>query len=652
MEEAGFNKIDVSNTSVGKSSFVTSQPKSQMKNKKHNFFKTRKQKIIGVVVLAIILLVAYVGVNTFIFLNDAKKTYAQVKIAYDAIKQQNVVVAKDELVKTQKQLTVLQRDLLPIAFLGYIPFLGGYYNDVKNLVDASSHGINAGITATDSLIPYADVLGLKGDKSFAQGSAEDRIRLAIKTMDKVVPKIDTIEKDLIAAKKATDKVNPNRYPPIGKLKKVHDTLQDLKNIVDGSVVAVEQGKPLIKLLPDLLGANGEKKYLVLFQNDKELRPTGGFMTFYAVFRLEQGVIHVDKAGDIYTLDDSLPSHQAAPPIIAKYLPKVDTFNIRDSNLSPDFVESMKTFNKMYNTSRDKADIDGIIAIDTHFLVSILDVLGDVQAGGLTFNSKNDPRCDCPQAVFVLEDNTTKPVNYIKTNRKGLLAELLFAIIQKALSSSPKEYWGNLMQTAINDAQEKHVMFYLFNPEAQKGIDALGWSGAIKPFDGDYLHINDSNFGGAKSNLFVEQNVRVDFKIDSNGEVTKTLTISYKNPKPHSDCNLEHGELCLNATLRDFQRVYVPKGSTLISSKGSEVKTTVKQDLGKTDFESFLTVNPLGSAKIIYEYKLPFKVEGKTLPFLIQKQPGTDAVPYEIYVNGNKTDAFNLLTDREIQVPVR
>ncbi|MBP6913875.1 MAG: hypothetical protein KBC00_04720, partial [Candidatus Levybacteria bacterium] len=193
MEEAGFNKIDVSNTSVGKSSFVASQPKSQMKNKKHNFFKTRRQKIIGVVVLAIILLVVYVGVNTFIFLNDANKAYAQAKIAYDAIKQQNVVVAKDELVKTQKQLTVLQRDLLPIAFLGYIPFLGGYYNDVKNLVDASSHGINAGITATDSLIPCADVLGLKGDKSFAQGSAEDRIRLAIKTMDKVVPKIDTIE---------------------------------------------------------------------------------------------------------------------------------------------------------------------------------------------------------------------------------------------------------------------------------------------------------------------------------------------------------------------------------------------------------------------------------------------------------------------------
>lgn len=649
MENTGFDKIDVIKTPSKKS--VLPSAEQSMKKRKLTVLSSRRSRILGGILLALILLFIYVGINLFIFYSDANKTYAQAKIAYEAIKQQNIIVAKDELVKTQKKVEVLRKDLVPIAFVGWIPLVGGYYNDVNNLVDASSHGLNAALIATDSLIPYADVLGLKGEKSFAQGSAEDRIKLAIKTMDKVVPKIDVIEKELIAAQKDTDRINPNRYPPIWKLKSVHDRLVTLKSVTDGSVIAVEQGKPLIKLLPELLGAKEEKKYLVVFQNDKEQRPTGGFMTFYAVFRMEQGVIHVDKAGDIYTLDESLPRHAEAPPIIAKYLPKVGTFNIRDSNLSPDFVESMKQFNAMYETSSQKAEIDGIIAIDTHFLVSILNVLGDVEAGGLTFNAKNDPRCDCPQAVYVLEDNTTKPVNYIKSNRKGLLADLLFAIIQKALSSSPKQYWGNLTQAAIKDAQEKHIMFYLFNPGAQTGIKALGWSGQIKPFEGDYLHINDANFGGAKSNLFVEQTVRVDFDI-KNGEVKKTLTISYKNPKPYSDCNLEHGELCLNATLRNFQRIYVPKGSTLSSSKGSIVKVTTHEDLGKTDFESFLTVNPLGSAKIMYTYTLPFKVEGKTLPFLIQKQPGTDAVPYEIYVNGNRVDSFPLTTDKELSISVQ
>ncbi|MFI5265481.1 MAG: hypothetical protein ACHQT7_01925, partial [Candidatus Levyibacteriota bacterium] len=149
-----------------------------------------------------------------------------------------------------------------------------------------------------------------------------------------------------------------------------------------------------------------------------------------------------------------------------------------------------------------------------------------------------------------------------------------------------------------------------------------------------------------------QTVRVDINIASGGQITHTLTISYKNPQPYSDCNLADGELCLNATLRNFQRIYVPLGTTLNSSKGSEVKVTTNTDLGKTDFEAFLTVNPLGAAKIVYDYTLPFKVSGKTLPLLIQKQPGTDAVPYQIYVNGNLFDSFNLTTDKQLEIPVK
>lgn len=651
-EEKGFEKLDVTpkithNVKRGETSPMAKKKISLFK------FKSRRAKIIGGVAAFLLLLAVYIGVFSFIFFLDFQKAYAQAKIAYDSVKQQNVVLAKEEFVKTNKQIAVLKKDLVPLAFVGYIPLVGGYYNDVKNGVDAGEHALNAAIIATDSLIPYADVLGLKGDSSFTQGSAEDRIRIAIKTLGKVVPKIDTIEKEINAAQEKVDKINPNRYPSVWKFKTIHDQIVQLKEVTSGAAIAVRDGKPLIKLLPELMGEKEEKKYLVIFQNDKELRPTGGFMTFYAVFRVEEGVIKVDNALDIYSLDDSLPSHDAAPPIIAKYLPKVTTFNIRDSNLSPDFVESMKVFYDMYETSPQKADIDGIIAIDTHFLVSALEVLGEVEAGGLKFNAENDPRCDCPQVVYQLENEITRPVNYVKSNRKGLLADLLYATMQKALSSSPKEYWGRLTQAAIKDAQEKHIMFYLLTPEAQKGIEALNWGGRVKEFQGDYLYINDANFGGAKSNLFIVQTVKIDFDISGDGVIKNKLTIDYKNPEPHSDCNLETGGLCLNAMLRNFQRVYVPKGAALGASKGSEVKVETKEELGKIYFESFLTVNPLGKAQITYEYTLPFKVvKSKTLPFLIQKQPGTDGTQYEIYVNGKKIDSFELTGDKELQIPVK
>jgi len=335
------------------------------------------------------------------------------------------------------------------------------------------------------------------------------------------------------------------------------------------------------------------------------------------------------------------------------LPKVSKWFIRDTNLSPDFQVSMDDFLAQYNKSSRKQDIDGIIAIDTDFLVNLLKILGEVQAGGLTFKPDMDERCNCPQAVYVLNDNITKPVGFVKENRKSLLGELLLATMQKALQSSPSQYWGPLFQQALKDAQAKHVLFYLENEEAQKGLDGLNWTGRIKDFEGDYVHINDANFGGAKSNLYVTQSVTLDYVINEKGEIKKTVKITYKNPQPHSDCNLERGGLCLNAILRNFQRVYVPEGTTLDSSKGSEVKIETKKELGKTYFESFFTVKPLGKSEITYVYTLPFLLGDKSdLPVLIQKQPGTSDVPYEISVNGEVTETFNLVSDKQLMLRLR
>lgn len=651
MDTKGFEKIDL----VSKADVVPSALReASLRRKKMFSFKKHKKLLtgIGIVIAVFVLVSIFVGVKTFAVVKQLKKTQAQAKIAYEAIKQQNIVQAKDELVKTQTEIKNLESSLGGLSFLKIVPVASWYVNDADHLVKAASYGVDAGIVTADSLIPYADVLGLKGGGTFTGGSAQDRIRTAVKTMGKVVPEIDKIEGKLKSAQEEIDKVNPGHYPPIGKLAKVKDQIQSAKNIADGAVVAVEQGKPLIKALPDLLGENKTKKYLVLFQNDAELRPTGGFLTYYAVFRIEEGVINVEGSSDIYDLDNSISRHPTADPIILKYLPKVDTMNIRDINLSPDFIKSMEAFNGMYKYSSKKADVDGIIAIDTHFLVNLIKILGEVNADGLSFTADNDPHCDCPQVVYMLENEISRPVNYVKTNRKGLLGDLMFATLDKALRSSPKLYWGRLFQQFVVDAQEKNILFYLYNNDAQSGMDSLNWSGRVRDYDGDYLYVNDANFGGQKSNLFTTKTMKIEYTVTSGGEVAKKVTIDYKNPKEYSDCNLERGGLCLNATLRNYQRVLVPKGSTLSDSKGSQVKVETKEDLGKTYFASFFTVNPLGKAQISYEYKLPFKVSNNSkLPVLIQKQPGVDNIPTTIYVNGHKVENFDLRSDKELKLTV-
>ncbi len=653
----GFSKISLDSPTTPASSEmpVTMTKKIGSINSRWGKFPMgKREKIIAVILGALLLFgifgILLPGIQVFA---QARKTYVQAKLALNALKTQNVEDASVQLAATKPEIEKTQKALAGMGYLAFVPVANFYYSDAVHLVNAAVYGRNAGQILVDAIKPYADVLGLKGQGSFVGGSAQDRIQKAVTTMSKVTPKIDEIGSQLVLVQKEVDAVDPNHYPALFGGQKIQDNLKALKLGVDEASTFVTQAKPLIKVLPSMLGEPTEKKYLVIFQNDKELRPTGGFITAYAVFRLEHGVIHVDSSNDIYNLDATIANKPVAPAPILTYLPKVPQWNLRDTNLSPDFVQSMNNFNTMYKQAGGYVPVEGIIAVDTHALVSAMSVLGDVEVDGSTFTTQTDPRCKCAQVIYALEEYSDTPVNYIKQNRKGIVGDLLYAIMQKAFQSSPKKYWGPLFQTMITEVSQKHVLFDMNNADAQSGLESLNASGRIMAFDGDYLHVNDTNFGGAKSNLFLKESVTQNYDIKSDGTLTKTVTISYKNPFPPSDCNLERGGLCLNAIQRDWLRVYVPKGSRLLSSQGSEVSVKTSDDLGKTVFEGFLTVRPLGAATYTLTYELPFKLANNSvLPLMVQKQGGTDSQDYVVQVGGHQMNEFILQTDKTLNLKLR
>lgn len=641
----GFSKIDLAGV-------VSKNTKSHnMGRKKRN----KKSLKIAAISIAVLVLFIIFGIILPIqgLTKQAKITMDQAKLAGNAIKQQNISLASDELVKTKTELTKLHGNLRGVFYLGFIPIASWYYSDADHLVKAGLMGIDASQVAVDALKPYADLLGLKGGHSFSGGSAQDRIQTAVLTMGKITPKIDEISSKISDVQTEIDKVDPNHYPAFGPGKKIRDQLNQAKLLVDESATFMKQAKPLIKVLPSVLGEPKEQKYLILFQNDKERRPTGGFLTAYAMFRIDRGIMHVDSSNDIYTLDGTIANKPIAPRPLLQYLPKVPQLNLRDTNLSPDFIESMQLFRQMYEKAGGYQKVDGIIAIDTHVLVAAMNILGDMEIGGTKFTTQEDPRCKCPQVIYELEAQADRPVNYVRADRKSVIGDLMYAIMNKAFSSSPKLYWGPLFQTFIAESAQKHVLFDLYNQDAQTGIESLNAAGRIaKDIKGDYLHVNDANFGGAKANMYTSESIDQQYEVASDGSITKSVTINYKNPFPPSDCNLEHGNLCLNAPLRTWLRIYVPKGSKLVSSKGSEVKVTTYDELGKTVFEGFIIPKPLGSAKVTFTYTLPFKLEGSTLPLLVQKQAGVDKEDMTIISGGKTLETFPLIEDKKLNLTIR
>lgn len=646
----GFEKIDLIDTNDAAKDEKKDSIFMAIKRKRK--FKFHKKLFIVLLVLFLIFGIGIV-VPGYAAFNSGMRTYKQVRTFAQAMKQQNVTLAAEELDKTKKDLAETRKHFNRMFLVKFIPIANFYYSDADHMLKAGEHGLESATLVIDSLEPYADVLGLKGQGSFSSGSAEDRIKTAVMTMGKITPQIDKIADSLLLVQGEIDAVDPDHYPTIIFGSKPKAQLTQIRDLTDQGVELVNEARPLIKVLPSLLGESEEKRYLVLFQNDKELRPTGGFITAYSILKIDKGRLSIEKSDDIYPLDDSIANKPAAPAPIIKYLANVPRLNLRDSNLSPDFITSMETFNSLYDKASQKVEVDGIIAIDTHVLVNTIRILDDqVQAAGVTFTTQNDERCNCPQVIFELENDISRPVNYVKSDRKYLIRELMNAIMVKALSSSPKQYWGPLFQSMLMMTNQKHIMFYLFDEDAQAGIESMGAAGRIREFEGDYLHINDANLGGQKANLFTTHKVENTYEVQKDGSIKKTVVITYNNTFPPSNCDLEAGQLCLNAPLRNWVRVYVPKGSQLVSTKGSQVKLITYEELGKTVFEGFLTVRPEGQSKFELSYMLPFKVtDGSPLPVLIEKQAGTDGHEYSVTVNGKAVEDFRLFADKEMQLKI-
>lgn len=642
----GFQKLDLTKPAIPKQKEEIVVKKELEKRPK--IPKKILSLLLSVVgfLIAFLLLIFFLGKDVYF---AAQKTSVVAQSTLASAKSQDLEATSSKLTDLEKNLSELSASLVKLSWVKFIPLLGAYQKDAENLVAAGIAGVQAAKITADTLTPYADLLGLKGKTTFVAGTADERIRTAVETLDKIVPNIDKIAEKVAVAGDKLDTVDQNRYPEkIGSIA-VKSQLKEVKALFVETAKLFVDAKPLLTKLPELLGVASPKRYVVLFQNDAELRATGGFITAYAVFKIDKGKLQVERSDDIYKLDAAKKKKFPAPNSILKYHQNVFTLELRDSNLSPDFAVSMKEFeNIVKDAIPDFPQFDGIIALDTHVLVSAIDILGEFNVSGRKFSSEIDKRCDCPKAIYELEDYATRPVGYVREERKDIIGDLLYQILQRALGISPSQYWGRLFQMFLAEAQEKHVLFYLKETEAQKGIEALNFGGKITSYEGDYLHINDVNFAGAKSNMFIKESVKQDISLESDGSVTKTLTISYKNPAPASNCNLEAGKLCLNGILRNWLRVYVPEGSTILEFTGSEKDTVTYKELGKTVFEGFMTVKPQGAAEVKIRYKLPFKLKkGETYSLLIQKQPGTDAPEYTVFIGNKQIDKFPLLLDKQI-----
>lgn len=418
-------------------------------------------------------------------------------------------------------------------------------------------------------------------------------------------------------------------------------IKEIRNIISFAQTILPQ-------VPDLAGKNGLKNYLVLFQNNAELRPSGGFIGAYALVSVENGQLLSYKINDIYTADGQLRGRVSPPDEILHFLGQPNWF-MRDSNFSPDFALSAKRAAWFLEKSTGQK-VDGVIGLDMYFVQKLLASFGPVELAD--FNDTVTAENFFDKAEYQAE------IDFFpgSTKKKDYLTAVGQAILEKVLAGTKADP-SKAFLALYESLNERHLQIYLNNPPAQEALSRQVWTGDLK-FTGDnYLGLAEANFGANKANYFVKREIFLQEDVAKTGEVDTTVTINYQNTSP--------GEAWPGGRYKNYLRLFVPPTAHFLSaslndSRKATVSAVLTENvLKKINSNEFLIYKstesgllnfgilveiPANSKKTItFSYRLPAVDFNTSHTIFIRKQAGTDADKLTVIANGPQIK-YNMTTD--------
>lgn len=400
--------------------------------------------------------------------------------------------------------------------------------------------------------------------------------------------------------------------------------------------AGEERQGIMSIVPQLLGFTEPQTYLFLFLNNTEMRPSGGFIGTYATVRFDKGHPDILAVEGSEELDRRTPKEwKPVPPrAIIDYL-GVSQWYFRDSNWSPDFVESTKTTRELYAKETGVAadDLDGVIGVTPTVLEEILRITGPITVQGITFTSENVTETLEYEVEYGYKDRGIP----FETRKQivGPFMEILLGEIKKHAFFDLQSFISRIKILA----DEKQILFSLDAPDVQEMLDAHDWTGRVASFDGDYLMWVDANLGALKTDHAMKRSLAYAIHKEESGRYIATAAMTYVNT----------GTFDWRTTrYRTYARVYVPKGAELISVDGSmdsdkspkPGRIDQGEELRKQWFGTFISIEPKQTKTLTFTYVLPQsvaeKIDKQGYQLLVEKQSGIVSQGLTLRLNFGKT----------------
>lgn len=500
---------------------------------------------------------------------------------------------------------------------------GGKLKSAKNLVEAGKLMADAGQAmslAIEELAKTGLIFNPTGS-SASIGSISKSLRQALVLS----------QKNIQGAKELLEDVDADSLPEDKRA-----NFEEFRSQLPGFEKLVTDAADYSKFLEDLIGTMGTKKYLLLFQNPAELRPTGGFPGSYGIIIFKDGKLQDFRVDDIYNIDGQL-TELYVPPLQLQHI--TPNWAMRDVNWFVDFPVSAGKVSEFYKKESGQ-DIDGVITFSPKIVSKILEVTGPIRMDKYNVTLNSDNFAQVVQEEIEYKGDRAQP--------KKILVDLAPLMLEK-LYSADSDTWMEIFNILVSSVDGKDILMYFRDLKLQDFSVTKGFSGQVNQTKDDFLMMTLTNVKGSKTDSVMDSNLEVD-TIFEGEDVRHRVVLT----RTHKGGGTKYG--FYNKQSPTYVRVLVPDNAQFLGISGNsrpnfeplldypktdfkrdedlvrfeeesnydkEAGVTVYEEAGKREYGFWMIINPGETKSVELEYRVPGKAAGEEYEFYLQKQPGLE-----------------------------
>ncbi len=357
------------------------------------------------------------------------------------------------------------------------------------------------------------------------------------------------------------------------------------------------GESVLAVAPGLLGADGPRRYFVIFGQPGEARELGGFMGNWGELTVDRGSFNFPRNGrtiDLLPLNENSPDVAPAEPYEFTFRPPATVGayyepnrNVQDITGHPDFPTVARMINDIYPQAGG-APIDGALYVDPFSLQALLSITGPVVVGDGSLT------LDASTAGMFLTREQYRGLDQ-RDERVDLLAEA-FVLTFERLTSSDLPAPQSLIDTLGPMVESGRLQFTSFDQSEAAVLTELGLNGGLNPINGtDFLSVSSANAANNKIDSFLQRRVTYNPTFDpATGQVTAKLIVELENSAPTVGFSEEVlGEGGRAGVSRQLLTIRTPLEATETRLDGAPLDSPAdrRQEFGLQSFGLFVTLQP-------------------------------------------------------------